>query len=126
MCGWWEFSGWHTRRCMSFIGFAAIVVAETLFNSSFHIQGGPPPEITVWLGPLIKVGGVLILAKAAAGFIAGWGLLKHQDWARTVALVVGFVALLSVPVGTALGIYTLWVLLPARSDEEYKALAQAA
>jgi hypothetical protein len=39
---------------------------------------------------------------------------------------MGFVALLNVPIGTALGIYTLWVLLPAQSDEEYKALAQAA
>jgi hypothetical protein len=36
------------------------------------------------------------------------------------------VALLRIPVGTALGIYTLWVLLPAQSDEEYRALAQAA
>jgi hypothetical protein len=41
-------------------------------------------------------------------------------------LVVGFVALLSVPIGTALGIYTLWVLLPSQSDDEYKALTQAA
>jgi hypothetical protein len=40
--------------------------------------------------------------------------------------VVGFLALLNVPIGTALGIYTLWVLLPAQSDDEYKALAQAA
>ena len=70
--------------------------------------------------------GWLILAKAAAGFFAGWGLLQKEDWARTVALVVGFVALLNVPIGTALGIYTLWVLLPTQSDDEYKALAQAA
>jgi hypothetical protein len=36
------------------------------------------------------------------------------------------VALLNVPLGTALGIYTLWVLLPAQSDEEYKTLSVAA
>jgi hypothetical protein len=118
---WMAYSALHVL-----VGFAAIIVAETLFNTSFHIQGGPPPEVAVWLRPVINVVGVLILAKAAAGFIAGWGLLKHQDWARTVALVVGFVTLLSVPVGTALSIYTLWVLLPSQSDEEYKVLAQAA
>jgi hypothetical protein len=39
---------------------------------------------------------------------------------------VGFVALLNVPIGTALGIYTLWVLLPRESDDEYQALAEAA
>jgi hypothetical protein len=36
------------------------------------------------------------------------------------------VALLSVPIGTAIGIYTLWVLLPAQSEGEYRALAAAA
>jgi hypothetical protein len=91
-----------------------------------HIPNGPPPEVTVWLRPILSFVGWLLLVKAATGFIAGWGLLRRQEWARTVALVVGFVALLNVPIGTALGIYTLWVLLPAQSDEEYKALAKAA
>jgi len=30
---------------------------------------------------------------------------------------------LNVPLGTALGIYTLWVLLPAKSEQEYRELA---
>ncbi len=64
--------------------------------------------------------------KSRRRFLRGWGLLQREDWARTVALVVGFVALLIVPVGTALGIYTLWVLLPSQSDEEYKALSMVA
>ena len=53
-------------------------------------------------------------------------MLQHEEWARVFALVVGFIALLNVPIGTALGIYTLWVLLPSQSDEQYKELAQAA
>jgi hypothetical protein len=68
----------------------------------------------------------LVLAIAAMGFFTGWGLLQREAWARTVALVVGFVALLRIPLGTALGIYTLWVLLPSQSNEEYAAMAQAA
>jgi hypothetical protein len=28
------------------------------------------------------------------------------------------------PFGTALGIYTLWTLLPAKSEEEYRRLAR--
>jgi hypothetical protein len=107
-------------------GVAAIIVANTIFGRYTHIPNGPPPEMTVWLRPLISFVGWLILAKAAAGFFAGWGLLQKEDWARTFALVVGFVALLNVPLGTTLGIYTLWVLLPTQSDDEYKALAQAA
>jgi len=80
------------------------------FSRHDPLNGGPPPEVTVWLRPLITAFGWLILAKAAAGFFAGWGLLQREEWARTVALVVGFLALLNVPIGTALGIYTLWVL----------------
>jgi hypothetical protein len=109
---------------------AVMMVAQIMFGHVFghilHTADGPPPEVTVWLRPVISIIGWLILAKAAAGFLAGWGLLQREAWARTLALVVGFITLLSVPVGTALGIYTLWVLLPAQSDEEYKALALAA
>jgi hypothetical protein len=108
------------------LGVAVLVVAQTVFGGTFHIHGGPPPEVTVWLRPLLTCVGWLILAIAATGFFTGWGLLQREAWARTVALIVGFVALLRIPVGTALGIYTLWVLLPAQSDDEYKALAQAA
>jgi len=84
------------------------------------VPNGPPPEFFMWLRPLITVVGWLVLAKAAVGFIAGWGLLQREEWARVMALVIGFVALLSVPIGTALGIYTLWVLLPSQSDREYE------
>jgi hypothetical protein len=107
-------------------GVAVIMVAQLVFGHVIHIPNGPPPEVTVWLRPILSFIGWFLLVKAAAGFIAGWGLLQRQEWARTVALVVGFVALLNVPIGTALGIYTLWVLLPAQSDDEYRALAQAA
>ena len=69
---------------------------------------------------------MLVLAKAACGFIAGWGLLQHEPWARVVALVLAFISLFTnIPFGTALGIYTMWVLLPARSEQEYDALVQA-
>ena len=107
-------------------GVGALVVAQTILGGTFHINGGPPPEVTVWLRPLANCFGCLILLIAATGFFTGWGLLRREGWARTVALVVGFLALLRIPLGTALGIYTLWVLLPAQSDDEYKALAQAA
>src|SRR5208283_4062629 len=121
---WMAYSALHVVA-----GVVVIVVGQVIFGSVhgvIHIPNGPPPEVTVWLRPLISFVGWMILAKAAAGFIAGWGLLQRQDWARIVALVVAFIALLSVPIGTALGIYTLWVLLPTQSDDEYKALAQAA
>ncbi|HEY7616961.1 MAG TPA: hypothetical protein VH744_09170, partial [Terriglobales bacterium] len=70
--------------------------------------------------------GFLILIKSAAGFAAGWGLLQRLPWARVLSLIVAFLALFSIPLGTALGVYTLWVLLPAQSDQEYQEQARAA
>jgi hypothetical protein len=70
------------------------------------------------------IGGSLFLV-AAGGIFVGWGLLKHQPWARVAAIVLGIVSLLHPPFGTALGIYTLWVLLSDQGGAEYDRLANA-
>src|SRR5215472_14879893 len=76
------------------------------------------------LGGLVL--GILILAKAAFGFLAGWGLLQREPWARTIAIVLAFISLFTnIPVGTAMGVYTMWVLLPAASEQEYGSLVAA-
>ena len=43
---------------------------------------------------------------------------RRRPWARMLALMLGSVDLLLLPYGTALGIYTLWVML----NEEGKKL----
>jgi hypothetical protein len=103
-------------------GVVVYVIANTLFAA--HGMGTPdaPPA---FLRPLLSVIGILVLAKAACGFIAGWGLIQREPWARVVALVLGFIALFNVPFGTAVGVYTLWALLPAQSQQEYDALVVA-
>ena len=45
------------------------------------------------------------------GIVAGIGLMRGQKWAEGVALVLGFILLINVPLGTLLGIYTIWVLI---------------
>jgi hypothetical protein len=61
--------------------------------------------------------GLLLAALALPGLAAGYGLLKHKPWARILAIVVGILSLVNFPVGTAIGIYTFWVLMqPAAAD----------
>jgi len=45
------------------------------------------------------------------GVICGIGLLQRKSWARILALVLGCINLVNFPLGIALGIYTLWVLI---------------
>ena len=100
------------------------VLANTLFAHMREL--GAPPAPTFFLRPLLSVVAILLLAKAVCGFIAGWGLLHHEPWARVVTLVLAFISLFTnIPFGTALGIYTMWVLLPSRSEQEYDALVHA-
>lgn len=56
------------------------------------------------------------------GIIGGIGLLMRKGWARIVLLVVSFIQLINIPVGTALGVYTLWVLL---QEDSRRALGAA-
>src|ERR1051325_587332 len=55
--------------------------------------------------------GALIGLLSIPSIIAGWGLLAEKSWARVLMIVIGFLDLLHFPLGTALGIYTLCVLL---------------
>jgi hypothetical protein len=103
-------------------GVVLYVVANTVFA---HLnQLGAPEAPTAFLRPLLSVIGILVLAKAACGFIAGYGLLQRESWGRVIALVLAFISLFHVPFGTALGVYTLWVLIPSRSQEEYDVLVE--
>ncbi len=70
--------------------------------------------------PFLSFIAIVVLAKAAAGFAVGWGLLQREPWARILTIILAFLALFNIPFGTALGVYTLWVLLPAESDQEYR------
>jgi len=74
---------------------------------------------------LFGVIGGFLMVKGVIGIIAGWGLLDRQPWARILAIVLGFFSLIHFPFGTAIGIYTLWVLLPSNSDIEYRQLARS-
>jgi hypothetical protein len=102
-------------------GIVLFILANTLFGRMHQL--GAPSAATGFLRPLLSVVAVVVVVKAAAGFIAGWGLLQREAWARTLALVLGFLALFNIPFGTAVGIYTLWVLLPRQAQQEYENLA---
>jgi len=98
------------------------IVLLTMFGSDARFL---PPDVPGFVTGILQTVGFLFVGGAAVGLIAGWGLLERQPWARTLAIVLGAFSLLDVPFGTALGIYTLWVLLPAQSEEEFRQISSA-
>jgi hypothetical protein len=77
------------------------------------------PFTHLFLPGLITSLGVGVLVLGVVGVAAGWGLWQREPWARIVALILGVITLIHFPLGTALGIYTLWVLLPNDAAAEY-------
>jgi len=79
------------------------------------VTGEPEP---MWiLGVVGTAIGLLFAALGIPGLLAGYGLLTKKPWARVLAIVVGILSLVNFPVGTAIGLYTLWVLTqPAATD----------
>lgn len=45
------------------------------------------------------------------GIIAGIGLLKRKEWARILTLILSVIDLFNIPIGTAVGIYSIWALV---------------
>jgi hypothetical protein len=76
-----------------------------------------------FLGGLFSMG-IFLGLFGVLHLVLAWGLFERAPWARMLGVVIGFLALLRFPLGTALGIYTLWVLLPEESGREYDRLAQ--
>lgn len=108
-------------------GLAGMTFAHAFMMNHNFGPWGHSPWAGGWpqgfLGPaflhLIWVG---ILLRTALALIAAWGLHEHAPWGRIVAIVVAILSLLKFPFGTALGIWTLVVLLGYRNSTLYEQL----
>jgi len=84
------------------------------------VQGQLPPE---WLGPaIIHFAWIFLVLRTALIIVAAWGLLERTQWGRIVAIVAAILSLLKFPFGTALGIWTLVMLLGYRNSTLYQTL----
>jgi len=106
-------------------GLFVLILGTSLFPHLREMDKVPPDVPVGFLTSLFTTIGILILAKAALGFLSGWGLMQRERWARVLALLLAFIALFNIPFGTAIGVYTMWVLLPTESEQEYEALSKA-
>ncbi len=60
--------------------------------------------VALFVGGLFTVIGI-------PGVLAGVGLLKRKKWGRILAIIVGLIGITNIPIGTAVGAYTIYVLL---------------
>jgi hypothetical protein len=77
------------------------------------------PDAMIFFGVLGTAVGVVMVALGLPGLVAGYGLLRRKSWARFLALVLGILNLVNIPVGTAIGVYTMLVLLQESADQYF-------
>jgi hypothetical protein len=90
---------------------AALIVFGVFGGVAGVIKAGQHPEAVPLLLLLGGLAMTVVLAMSAPSLIAGIGLLYFKPWARVLTIILSVIHLFSVPFGTALGIYGLWVLL---------------
>ena len=62
---------------------------------------------------------VMFTVLSIPGIIAGMGLFKRKEWARILTLILSVLHLLSFPIGTAVGVYSIWALVQPENVEAF-------
>jgi hypothetical protein len=71
------------------------------------------------LGLIGTIALVFFVVLALPGVVAGYGLLKRKKWGQILGIVVGILSLFNIPVGTAIGGYTLFVLFQSSANDYF-------
>ena len=106
------------------IGFGLLGVAGALaiffgFQFLFELVEDEPiaQDVLSFVGNSI---GLILLFFSSLGVIGGIGLFSYRPWARILVMIVSALNCLNVPVGTAKGIYSLWVLMQPETIELFE------
>jgi hypothetical protein len=92
------------------LGLLGALTVFIIFNfaQGFVVEEPLAEEIISFLGGTISI---LIMFFASLGIIGGIGLFSYKPWARILVMIVSAINCLNIPIGTAKGVYSIWVLM---------------
>jgi hypothetical protein len=94
---------------------AAVAVFVALTFARHMTEDDEVPQIV--LGFLSVSIPLLLGALSILGLVGGIGVLSYKPWARYLVIVLATIGCVNIPIGTAKGVYTIWVLI---QDETVK------
>jgi hypothetical protein len=95
---------------LAVLGFSFGYIYEALVQNH-SIRSCDVPVVFLDLVPILLLfAAALIFIISVAGILGGIGVLNRKEWGRVLLLIVSFFNLIRIPLGTLLGIYTIWVL----------------
>lgn len=104
------------------LGFAGLAFAKAFLFGGFGPWMHGPMSPNWFESAWFHLVWVLLSVRVILCVVAGWGLLERTQWGRVVAIVAAIVCLIRIPLGTALGIATLIILLGYRNSALYEQL----
>jgi uncharacterized membrane protein YidH (DUF202 family) len=110
--------GWALVHLIIGLSLTAFGVGAALLVTASGTQPGTEVAAGVTAATLVVLA-VAAMAWAAAHWQAARGLTRGRPWARNLALALAAFNVLLLPLGTALGLYTLWVLLHEQVREQF-------
>lgn len=101
------------------LGLCGAAFLMIVFGGVAGLVGAEGGDEAAFVVPILGVtGGVIVLfivATSLPSIIIGYGLYKRDRWSRVAGIVISILNLLWFPMGTALGVYGLWVLFSEES-----------
>ena len=105
------------------MGILFMVFFGAIFSQIPSRPGEPPPEIMlpfVFIVLALSIGFSLLLCIPEV--VAGYGLRKGKPWARVWSIIACVLAVMSFPLGTALGVYGLVFLFGDQGKQYFESV----
>jgi hypothetical protein len=93
------------------VGLCVAILLTVIFGGVAGLAGANgDPEATFVLGIVGFAAVSIMVVTSLPSIIIGYGLYQRLPWSRVAGIIISILSLISIPFGTALGIYGLWVL----------------
>ena len=97
---------------MLIIGAAFLFLGGTILASIGALRNLFPEQIIGGLvGAALVFAAIFLLALGVLYIYLGKAIKEYKFWAKVVQIILSIMGLFSFPIGTAVGIFVLWVLL---------------
>jgi hypothetical protein len=101
-------------------GIVGLRFAHLFLMGPFSPWTHPNHDFGMSVPFLLHFAWITIVIRAVMALAAGWGLWERTAWGRILAIVCAFLNIIKFPFGTALGIWTLVLLLGYRNSTLYE------
>ena len=89
-----------------------LLIAFLIFTVLKLVVGYAAEPNAEWILSLVAdVIAIVFIIISVPSILAGMGLYKRREWARILTMVLSVIELFSFPIGTAIGIYSIWALV---------------